>query len=892
MNKLLRALMLSLPLAYTGVVQADITDQPFGPNQVFDVQYYWSNSSNPSSPDYSCYGNPSSCDTLNVSGLTTPYSSVTNNQPILAAGQYYKFFNSTTVPGTYGLAVYNADGSQAFIMHNTGNFYKATSSGMFYEGGGMYGTVLSPSAGYAAGSSASLAVGLGSPSAADLSGYTASATTVLAAGETPSTAGGGSSGGSGSGSGSSAGGTPATGGLMSIIGGTATVNFPTPVSTIDATGSYVRFGMNSLGTLGSGGSTTPGLLFDSTGTSTFNTAYDYLTPGSPFDGFTVKGLNADGTTHFEYMNNNQDLGWGSNPSNISGYLYDFSGVAYRGNTYDHRGVWIGEVPEFKIENDTYMNNAWLWINVDTRIEAKVAMPTLYFGRYIDPDAVAAAGDSSQTDNALGYGVIPNTNVVFSEALSSKYALGMYTAQVGNVGAGISSGWSTDPVDYFNGVNDGAGDYTIGLGFKVTGIAAGDIVKFSYAYIFGPSAFQAGLQAINGGAAGGTPGTAGGCVGSCTLVDVGTASGGSGAVTETGRTTATVITSDTFVADTSLPVINGSITSHTASETSTVQTIARQTTTAITTPGTRTVVSVDRTTISWSDGTTTTSDSASTTTTTLGNNVVNSSSSDSLSGRIDQHTVLGGVSNNVNRMMNHNLMRQDGIKYEHGTLYFNGGLVDSKSNGYKVNTRQYGIAADRQIRGNWILGAQFNYVDSTMNGTDSSGSMNKSHIGLYSLYRRENTLLQTDLGFANNSYGVSRTIAGEFNNSSKTSGNDIWLSNRLYYTAMDTIRPFAGVTVGRLSINGYTEAGSIQSARTVAGTNSNMNYAEVGVQANKQIGKINMFGELSATTDGFTTLAVGAGWAIKENGTLTGTVSTHSKDGVTSNRVTGGVKFRF
>jgi hypothetical protein len=888
MNKLLRALMLSLPLTYTALVQADITDQPFGPNQVFDVQYNWAHSSNPTSPDFSCYGDPSSCDVLNVSGLTTPYSSVTNNQPILTAGQYYKFFNSTTVPGTYGLAVYNADGSQAFIMHNTGNFYKATSSGMFYEGGGMYGTVLSPSAGYAAGSSASLSVGLGAPTAADLSGYTASSTTVLAAGATAGSSSG--SGSSGSGSGSTAG-TPATGGLMSIIGGTATVNFPTPVSTIDATGSYVRFGMNSLGTLGSGGSTSPGLLFDSTGTSTFNTSYDYLTPGSPFDGFTVKALNADGSTNFEYKNNNQDAGFGgTGPTNITGYLYDFSGVAYRGNTYDHRGVWIGEVTEFKIENDTHMNNSWMWVNIDTRIEAKVAVDTLYFGRYIDPDAVAAAGDSSRTDNALGYGVIPTTNVVFSEAQTSKYALGMYTAQAGNVGAGISSGWSTNPVDYFNGVNNGAGDYTIGLGFKVTGLAVGDIVKFSYAYIFGPSAFAAGLAAIDGGAAGGTPGTAGGCTTSCTLVDVGTASGTP--KTETGRTTATVITSDTFVADTSLPVINGSITSHTASETSTVQTIARETIIAVTTPGTRTVVSVNRATITWSDGTTTTSDSAPTTTTTVGNNVVNSSTSDNLTGRIDQYSVLGGVSNNVNRMMNHNLLRQDGIKYEHGTLYFNGGLVDSKSNGYKVNTRQYGIAADRQIRGNWILGAQFNYVDSTMNGTDSSGSMNKSHIGLYSLYRRENTLLQTDLGFANNSYGVSRNIAGEFNNSSKTSGNDIWLSNRLYYTAMDTIRPFAGVTVGRLSINGYTETGSIQSARTVAGTNSNMNYAEVGVQANKQIGKINMFGELSATTDGFTTAAVGAGWAIKENGTLTGTVSTHSKDGVTSNRVTGGVKFRF
>ena len=889
------AVALAIAFGTATTAQADITDQPFGPSQVFDVQYNWAHSSNPTSPDWSCYGDPSSCDVLNVSGLTTPYSSVTNNQPVLTAGQYYKFFHSTTVPGTYGLAVYNADGTQAFVMHHTGNFHKATSAGMFYEGGGFYGTVLSPSAGYAAGSSASLAVGTGTPSTADLSAYVASVTTVLAAGETPSTAGGGSSGG---GSGST-GGTPAAGGLMTYIGGgTATVNFPTPVSTIDATGNYVRFGMNSLGTIGSGGNTSPGLLFDSTGTGTFNTAYDYLTPGSPFDGFTVKGLNADGSTHFEYANNNQDAGWGGGSGNITGYLYDFSGVAYRGNTYDHRGVWIGEVPEFKIENDTYMNNSWLWINIDTRIEAKVAINTLYFGRYIDPDAVAAAGDSSRTDNALGYGVIPQTNVVFSEAQSSKYALGMYTAQVGNVGAGISANWSTNPEDYFNGVNDGSGDYTIGLGFKMVGLNVGDIVKFSYAYIFGPSAFAAGDAAIGGGAAGGTPGVAGGCVGSsCTLVDVGTASGGGsggsgGAATVDHTVTTYERVAGTAVVDTSLPVITASVTSHTASETSTVQTIARHSTinrtTAMITPVTVTRVDTDV----YTDGSTVDRRTAQPTEYTLSNDVQTSTTNDSLSGRIDQHAVMAGVNTNINRMMNHNLLRQDGIKYEHGTLYINGSAIDNKSGGYKLNTRQYGFAVDRAVRGNWTVGAQFNYVDSTMTGVDSSGSMNKSHFGLYSLYRGENTLLQTDLGIATNGYNVNRTIENEFNNASKTSGNDVWLSNRLYYTGKDNVRPFAGVTVGRSTVNGYTETGSIQSARTVAGTNSNMNYAEAGVQVNKQIGKINMFGELSATTDGFTTAAVGAAWAVRENGTLTTTVSTHNKDGVTSNRITGGVKFRW
>ena len=61
------------------------------------------------------------------------------------------------------------------------------------------------------------------------------------------------------------------------------------------------------------------------------------------------------------------------------------------------------------------------------------MTNLYFGRYIDPDARAAAGDSSITNNSLGYSTIPTTNVVMSEALVSKYALGLYSA-ASNVGA--------------------------------------------------------------------------------------------------------------------------------------------------------------------------------------------------------------------------------------------------------------------------------------------------------------------------------------------------------------------------------------------------------------------------------------------------------------------------
>lgn len=74
MNKKFNRVAVALAIAFgmANTAQADITDQPFGPSQVFDVQYHWAHSSNPSSPDWSCYGDPSSCDVLNVSGLKAP----------------------------------------------------------------------------------------------------------------------------------------------------------------------------------------------------------------------------------------------------------------------------------------------------------------------------------------------------------------------------------------------------------------------------------------------------------------------------------------------------------------------------------------------------------------------------------------------------------------------------------------------------------------------------------------------------------------------------------------------------------------------------------------------------------------------------------------------------
>ena len=326
--------------------------------------------------------------------------------------------------------------------------------------------------------------------------------------------------------------------------------------------SYIRAGVNSVaGSFGSGGNTTPGLLYDSTGTGTFNTSYDYLTPGSPFDGFSIKidGVNSSN-------NNGRSVSW----ETVGSGLVDGE------NTL----TWTGAnaaFPDWAIENIYSLGTTSQYIDVTTNITAGSAADDVWFSRHIDPDARAAAGDSSATDNVLGYGVIPDANVAFSEALSSRYALGIYSTDT-NVDAGISR-WSQEADGYTENTVDGdgsltnTGDNTIGLSWYWSGISAGDILTANYAYIFGPSAFAAAESAIDGGAGGGADTSSWG-----TLEDVGSATdaaSGSG-------TPDPVITTETVV-NPDLPVLTASITHHESSVEDHWQTISRERTTTTTTP---------------------------------------------------------------------------------------------------------------------------------------------------------------------------------------------------------------------------------------------------------------------------------------------------------------------
>jgi hypothetical protein len=647
---------------------------------------------------------------------------------------------------------------------------------------------------------------------------------------------------------------------------------------------WVKAGVNeTTGTFGSGGNTPPGLQYDGTGTGTFNNSYDYLTPGSPFDGFSVR-LDATGTN--TYVNNN------------AGGMAQISG-AWVSTPTSASAVWAGSVAgKFDLQNTYSLPSGQQYIDINTQITMNSNASVLWFGRFIDPDARAAAGDSSATDNVLGYGAIPRTNVAFSEATVSRYALGMYSAAT-NVGAGIAR-WSTDPEVYFNNHASGYGSYTadtygrgddtIGLGFKVSGVTAGDVVTFNYAYIFGPSAFGAASTAVAGGAGGGTAGTV---PGGGTLVDVGSAtsaatSGGSStppAPTVTGTSTSTITISDVTAISATLPVITASLAHHEASEATGVQTIARETTTNVTTPIERTLVTKVRTTSTWSDSTTTFVDASPVTAVTVSNSVATSVANDSFSGRVDQYEQLAELNTGINRSLNSQLFRKDMVDGKGYRMYMGAAHLDSSAgNGYDAKSDKFNIGVEKDVKEYWTLGAQFTRVNTSLDGVDSDSKQNKNHYGAYSILTRNDWILKTDLGLADNSLKSNRNVAGLFYNASSTDGNDWWLSNRVYTPSLKGFRPYAGYTYGKDKRDAYTETGSVQSYRTVASVTETNDYTEIGVRYDKTINKLILSGEAGVSSDSYKDIKGEVSYLVNPRSRISITASRQEHKDLSTNQI--------
>ena len=607
---------------------------------------------------------------------------------------------------------------------------------------------------------------------------------------------------------------------------------------------WVKAGVNgNTGTLGSGGSTSPGLLFDPEGTGTFNSSYDYLTPGSPFDGFAVK---VDGTNH---ANNN---------TGSVGVTKDTDGFVDGTDTL----TWSGGVTDkFNIDNTYTLEANKPFIDINTRIEMLVDAGEVNFAKFIDPDSQGMPGDSSSTDSVLGYGVIPDTNVAFSEATTSRYALGIYTTDT-NVTAGVE-GWTQEADGYEgtnytdaegNPVNYGNSDDTIGISWTWTGVTTGDILEANYAYIFGPSAFDAAEDAISGGAGGGDTTTTDGWG---TLEDVGSAT--DAAEADAGGADP-VITTETVV-DTSRPVLTASITTHESSVADGVQTIDREKTTTTTTP---------MKTVTYTDGVETSS--------AVADSAITSAVTDpgAFVGRMDA----------VDQMLALNVHRGLGI----ADGISGARISHDMDNGYSAETTSYGLGHTLGTDNGMLVGGGINRATTEITGEGSTGDMTtmviQGRVGK-ALDDRDMTVgVSGKLASSDLSY--TRTI-GDFSAAGETSSTDVSASV-MVEKSTGSARPFAGLTVGKMSTDAWDETGDVQAALSHAASDETYRFATLGFNVDTGL----ITASISKDIGDSEAMRIGLGIDrdINERFSI-GANATRTMDGDnTSTYMSAGIKIRF
>jgi hypothetical protein len=661
-----------------------------------------------------------------------------------------------------------------------------------------------------------------------------------------------------------------------LVGLLATISLNAYAANAVLVNEFVKAGVNeATGTFGSGGNTSPGLLYDSTGTGTFNTSYDYLTPGSPFDGFAVK---IDGTN---YNNNNAGGaaiagGWTSATSPSSSSASWTGSFTHAGSTWGVRNVYS-------------LPASQPYIDITSTITAGSAATQVWFGRFIDPDARAAAGDSSRTDNVIGYGTIPTRNVVFSEALSSRYALGLYSTNT-NVYAGAQY-WTQEADGYQTtvyGANFGSGDDTIGLSWVFNSVSAGDILTMNYAYIFGPNAFGAASSAIAGGAGGGNTSILTG-----TLTDVGSATSAASSPS-TPTVTGTSVTNNIVVTEainTSLPVLTASIAHHDASKAAGVQTIARETTTNVTTPWVRTTATTPVTTTTYSDSTTTVSNGTTTTATELFNVVNTSVANDSFSGRADQTTQFDIIKSGIYRNLNRNTAKF-GVADKNDRIAINAtGVKFNGENGYSASTSIGGFAYETDVDKDIIVGFQLNKISSKLDGANTSNAtLNGTHFGVYADVELEGFTIQNDLARVNTTSKYSRSI-GPFANEYSNKGNITWLSSRVYTPEVEGFRPFVGASAYKSNTPAVTETGSIQSVQSFDGVNKTGTTGEVGVAYTAKVYDATVTAEVARTTSGVKEATLNVS-KIEDDVMFAIGLGKNWIDNTTSNVITANLKIRF
>ncbi len=235
---------------------------------------------------------------------------------------------------------------------------------------------------------------------------------------------------------------------------------------------WVQAGISDHGTLGSNGPTPPGILYDPTGTHTFDPKTDYLTPGSPWQIFAVKTAE----TGLQVNNNQiqQDITTTVSPTSTSTGSISSA-------------TWSGQYGDFySITNNYSVDKTIKGIEVETTLTALKDLSDVKVLTALDPDPDAGTHGVHSTNNGRGTGTFAPEDWVYSTGAVTGFPIGIYSTSAYRHNTGISSRWSPDPDFYLAGTNDGNGDWAIGLAFDIGQLLSGSSAVLKYVYLMANS----------------------------------------------------------------------------------------------------------------------------------------------------------------------------------------------------------------------------------------------------------------------------------------------------------------------------------------------------------------------------------------------------------------------
>ena len=251
-------------------------------------------------------------------------------------------------------------------------------------------------------------------------------------------------------------------------------------SPVTLTGDYLKLGISDYGTLGSDSNTSPGLLHDPSGHGNFG-VNDYITPGTPHEGFTVA---AD---QFYSASDNDgasaDFGFTS-PMLLTGAA---------ANGFAHAASWSGTNGFIDITNSYFFNDGDQRIVVTTKITALSDITGLAFARSVDPDPDVNTFGSFSTDNQRGNTVFGIDDFVGAAGADTGLTLALINfngdafAHSTQINGSCCS--NINPFDVLNhtGGDQGlaaSGDFGINLAYDLGSLTSGDSLTLTYNYAVG------------------------------------------------------------------------------------------------------------------------------------------------------------------------------------------------------------------------------------------------------------------------------------------------------------------------------------------------------------------------------------------------------------------------